>query len=130
MAKKARPLNPKWSMFGSQWDEIPLPATAVVSLILDGDKPEIGLSAMQLDNIGYDAAVASVTLEKDGHTVAAEVYNACRMGAHKKPDGVTITDAVAKSLHLEPLDTFDITGLIIQRDKRTNAKEGKKDADS
>ena len=38
--------------FGETWGEFPLPVTALVAVIDTADEHKIGLSAMQLQNIG------------------------------------------------------------------------------
>ena len=71
-SKKERTV--KRNGFGSQWDEMELPIKAKVGVVDSGRG--IGLSAMQLRNIGWSGKYHAVRLKCGDRTATASVYNA------------------------------------------------------
>jgi hypothetical protein len=121
--------------FGNQWGELSQPVTAVVEAIDEGQPQQVGLSAMQLDNLALsgkrkshiDANVLQrmvqrnkkrlpassdyppVTISANGTTASVPVYNAFGHMSTERPNGVRISDQLATKLHVKVGDTITIS---------------------
>lgn len=69
------------SKFGQQWGKLELPINALIGVIDKSEKLEIGLSAMQLANIGFSGEYNALTLRFLNKAIKAYVYNAFGMKA-------------------------------------------------
>jgi len=88
--------------FGENWDLLGTPkkseAWATVGAISDNKENEIGLTAMQMANLGTDYGVCSVII--DGSSTRVGAYNA--FGAHsQRKDKIWISGGLAKELGLD-----------------------------
>jgi len=119
--------------FGNQWGALSQPVTAVVKEIDGGQPKQIGLSAMQLDNLSLlrnshiDAGILQkmvqrnkkklaaptdyppVTVSANGRDATAPVYNAFGHMSTKQPNGVRISEQLATRLKVKVGDTITIS---------------------
>lgn len=99
------------SEFGQNWGTLDLPIRARVGVIDESKELEIGLSAMQLDNIGWSGeynALRVTCLD----TVKAVAYNAFGMRA-MDDSNVRISSALAKEIDCNVGEVISIDALAI-----------------
>ena len=96
--------------FGETWGKLQLPVWARVAVIDSADQLEIGLNAMQVDNIGWSGEYDAVIVEFLGKQVRASAYNAFGMRALEGAR-VRISSALAAELQCGEDDTIGIVAL-------------------
>jgi len=119
--------------FGNQWGSVSQPVTAVVEQIDSGQPKQIGLSAMQLDNLSLErqshidvsvlqSMVArnkkklasgtdypTVNVSANGKSTNTPVYNAFGHMANNQSNGVRISEQLATKLGVRVGDTITIS---------------------
>ncbi len=105
--------------FGQAWGKIDLPVNARVGAIDLSDRLEIGLSAMQLDNIGWKGNYNAVQIRFMNTVVKAFVYNA--YGVKSLQGGnVRISSALSDTLGCNVREHISIESLAIIEDSETD----------
>lgn len=94
---KQSPPQSKEVYFGSSWGKLILPVRAKVGIIDTSPIPNVGLSAMQLDNIDFNGKYNAVVVGFTDKSVKAHVYNAWGLHA-MEGDEVRISSALADEL--------------------------------
>jgi hypothetical protein len=98
--------------FGDAWGRMTLPIRARVGVIDSSDALELGLSAMQLDNIGHTGRYDAVVVSFVNTRIRAHIYNAFGMQAMEGAE-VRISSAFAKHLDCNVGDEILIEGLAV-----------------
>jgi hypothetical protein len=99
-------------MFGGQWGKFKQPVvTAIIEAIGRGrsKQQEIGLSAMQMNNLGLELPGRLVAITANGVTEAASIYNTFGTEKAIRPDGVRINEQLAEKLKVKIGDSISIT---------------------
>lgn len=103
--------------FGQAWGKIKLPVRARVAVIDQSDRLEIGLSAMQLDNIGWVGEYNAVQIQFGNNYAKAYVYNASGIGS-LSGDNVRISSALSEDLGCTTNEFIVIKALAIIEDRQ------------
>ena len=98
------------SVFGDDWGQMDLPVSAEIGAIDQSERLEIGLSAMQFDNIDWSGEYNAVWVRCRKKTIPTYVYNA--FGIHAMEGfKVRISSALADELGCEVGEEIWIDGL-------------------
>jgi hypothetical protein len=111
----ATPQPPSEVKFGEDWGEMTPPVRARIGVIDKSDAFEVGLSAMQLDNIGYSGEYNAVVVACVDEKARARVYNAFGMqslGGSK----IRVSSALAESLGCSVGEDIFIESLAVLSD--------------
>ena len=103
--------------FGEDWGPLDLPVAARVGIIDESDEFEVGLSAMQLDNVGHSGEYKGLIVKHSDNTIKAKVYNAFGMQALRESSSVRISSALAMKLGCKVGDNILIEGLAVDYDE-------------
>lgn len=102
-------------LFGSTWGKLKLPIKAKVGIIDKHEIPQIGLSAMQLDNIGHSGKYNGVVASFVDKKVQSRLYNA--YGIHAMDaDEVRISSALSSLLGCSVNDYIGIESVTVMQD--------------
>lgn len=113
---------PRNNGFGNTWDELELPVKAKVGIIDDHTLPLIGLSAMQLSNIGHEGEYNGVVVSYIDKTARAQTYNAFGMHA-MRGEKVRISSILATQLECKVNDFINIESLAVINDTHDHPLE-------
>jgi hypothetical protein len=88
---------PSTVTFGAAWGKMTLPVRARIGVIDKSDTLELGLSAMQLDNIGHTGKYNAVVVAYLEKKIRARIYNAFGMRGMEGSE-IRISSALARLL--------------------------------
>ena len=91
----------------SGWGAVALPIEGEVAIVDEGDRPAVGLSAMQMDNLQVGRGV--LVLEHNGKTARAYVWNAYGPDSTRERHLVRITKGLSDALGCEAGDLITFT---------------------
>jgi hypothetical protein len=98
--------------FGAGWGKMSLPVKATIGIVDRSDAREIGLSAMQLDNIGFSGKYNAVVVSFLDKRTRAHLYNAAGMYAREGAE-VRISSALAEYLGCRLAEQIQIEALAV-----------------